>query len=287
MHTTLKKAIPNRCMPLARGAYYTLYPSRERQPPDYEGFGLAMWDKLMPWGGHSPDPIAARFEDSHEELKKRYNEGGFQLTQYQTLDEGRHLIESDKWRQYIVYWSAVQAVANSASQNPNFVECGVRNGISAFFALSAANQTAVNWTGYLYDAWEGMREKELSESELGNIGKGEKQSESITQANLIEYSDHTVFNKGFIPESFDKSRNPSEVSWLHIDLNSSMPTKATLEFFSDRLLQGGVILFDDYGWKNYHETREAINQFARSPHTGGRLLSLPTGQAIYFNDELV
>ena len=62
----------------------------------------------------------------------------------------------------------------------------------------------------------------------------------------------------------------------------SKPTESALDFFYPRLVPGGVILFDDYGWDAYEDTKNAIeNFFTNKP---GILMKLPTGQAIYFHN---
>lgn len=74
---------------------------------------------------------------------------------------------------------------------------------------------------------------------------------------------------------------PSSIVYLHIDLNAAIPTLKSLEFFYPRLVRGGVIIFDDYGWREYDDTRVVINEFFNDKP--GLILCLPTGEAIYFN----
>ena len=78
-----------------------------------------------------------------------------------------------------------------------------------------------------------------------------------------------------LPES------PHSIVYLHIDLNSAKPTLAALNFFYPRLVKGGVILFDDYGWREYKDTKKVVDEFFSSKP--GILLKLATGQAIYYH----
>ncbi len=55
-----------------------------------------------------------------------------------------------------------------------------------------------------------------------------------------------------------------------------------LEFFYPRLVVGGVILFDDYGWDAYEDTKNTIENFFKDKP--GLLMKIPTGQAIYFHN---
>ena len=67
---------------------------------------------------------------------------------------------------------------------------------------------------------------------------------------------------------------------MHIDLNSTKPTIDTLDFFFSRLIKGGIIIFDDYGAKNYSVLRNEIDKFLSTK--SGILLEIPTGRAIFF-----
>ena len=95
---------------------------------------------------------------------------------------------------------------------------------------------------------------------------------------LIEFKNKTIYNKGFIPDIFSKANNPKTISWLHIDLNSSMPTLESLKFFYPKLEKNGVILFDDYGGVGYEKTRDVVENFFKNKKND--FLHLPTGQAI-------
>jgi len=101
-----------------------------------------------------------------------------------------------------------------------------------------------------------------------------------TKANLNEFKEHCEFVKGYIPEIFTENPGPDNLSWLHIDLNSSMATQKALEQFVPKLLSGCVILFDDCGWAGYKETKEVVDEFFSKKD--GILMPLPTGQAIFF-----
>ena len=135
---------------------------------------------------------------------------------------------------------------------------------------------------HLYDAWEDMKEEGLLESESWHVNLYKKLDIELTRKNLSEFSNNIVYHKGHIPDSLiSKPESPESIFYLHIDLNSSKPTLATLEFFYPRLVPGGVILFDDYGWEQYEDTKNTIELFFEKK--SGILMKLPTGQAIYFH----
>jgi len=179
----------------------------------------------------------------------------------------------------VVFWSARYASQATTSPVKHLVECGVCDGLTAYYAMSAVKQSW-RFKAFLYDAWEGMKAEFLLESEKAAAGAYSYLSLDATKRNLRPFDDDVVFIKGFIPDSFQHASLPSEIAWLHIDLNSAPPTAAALTALFDSISSGGVILFDDYGWPGWHDTKVAIDRFFDGKR--GILLPMPTGQAIFF-----
>ena len=101
----------------------------------------------------------------------------------------------------------------------------------------------------------------ITDVENSKIGSYDSLSFETTKKNLKHYPHKITFNKGYIPDIFNANNNPKKISWLHIDLNSSMPTLKSLEFFYDKIESNGIIIFDDYGWKGYEDTRYVVDKF--------------------------
>ena len=83
--------------------------------------------------------------------------------------------------------------------------------------------------------------------------------------------------RGAVPMSFEEAV-PERVAFLHVDMNSSKSEIAALEVLFDKVSRGGVIVFDDYGWRAYRRQQEAEDVFMRA--RGQRILELPTGQGL-------
>jgi O-methyltransferase len=236
----------------------------------FEGWGMTT-DRIPPWRG-VPDRIANDFLRAHQEMVQAVRSGSFKLTQFDAIEDKEALLNSLMWRHYVVFWSARYA---AIVPGKNIVECGVCDGLTIFFALRALHNER---TAYLYDAWEGMLGKNLLESEKRHLGDYSYLSVETTQKNLAGFN--TVYVKGHIPETFRAAKLPTDVVWFHVDLNSSLPTTASLQEFFDKMLVGGVILFDDYADPAYGDTKHAVDAFFADK--SGVLLPLPTGQAIFF-----
>jgi O-methyltransferase len=199
-------------------------------------------------------------------------------------------IDDLKWRHWFLIFCLhfaleFEKIPKNDSKNPlNFVECGVADGITSYFLLNELDSVKgdVKYTLHLYDSWEPMREDQLVPSEFKNIGAYENSDLDRTKKNLSRFLENIVIHKGFIPESLtaDPPSPTDSIAFMHIDLNSSSPTLAALEFFYPKMTTGGVIVFDDYGWKEYRETKEIIDTFFSSKP--GILLKMPTGQGLFF-----
>lgn len=190
------------------------------------------------------------------------------------------------WRHWTITYAVRHAVQFTQEPDIKLVECGVCDGMSAFFTLKELKgqyylEHINSFCLHLYDSWGSMREQGLLEEEKGIAGQFRENDIERTKKNLSDFDDNTVYHQGFIPESLNSSPTaPESISYLHIDLNSVEPTIAALEFFFPRLLRGGIVLFDDFGWKEYRPTREAVIKFFVDKP--GIFMPSPTGQAIYY-----
>lgn len=61
-------------------------------------------------------------------------------------------------------------------------------------------------------------------------------------------------------------------------MNGIEPERHALEFFYEKMVPGGVIYFDDYGWPGYVELKRMIDNFFRDKPEN--ILYMPTGQGI-------
>jgi hypothetical protein len=255
-------------LPGAEGAWIALNRIVGRWPaPAFSGWGMTT-DTLPPWAAGG-DRLTHEFISVHSDLIDRVRRGQFHLSQFEDAPDKTKVLQGLMWRHYLVFWSARHAARASDAPTKTLVECGVCDGLTAFFAMRAMERTP--FAAVLYDAWEGITTPSGSYSGIAL---------EATRRNLQDYKGEATFVKGFLPQSFANAPLPSDIVWLHIDLNAAQATTAVLETLSSRMLPGGVILFDDYGWRDYQDTKAAIETFTGGMR--GQLLALPTGQAMFF-----
>jgi hypothetical protein len=83
--------------------------------------------------------------------------------------------------------------------------------------------------------------------------------------------------KGRVPEVFATSV-PDQIAFLHLDLNDAGAEIAALTELFPRLVPGGMIVLDDYGWAAYRAQQDAEEPFFAA--RGHSVLELPTGQGL-------
>lgn len=225
------------------------------------------------------DLIAEKFFTANQQLVSKVEDGTFCLSALHNIQDKIAFLQELMFRHYYVFWSARYAAAATRCSVKNIVECGVCDGMSVYFAMKALRDGAP-FKAFLYDAFEGMKREYLLESEKATAGRYSNLTIDIPKSNLAGFSEYTTFCQGFIPESFSRHVNPADLVWLHIDLNSSLPTTAALEYFFDRIERGGIVLFDDYASPEFFDTKLAVDRFLTDKR--GVLMPLPTGQALYF-----
>ena len=83
--------------------------------------------------------------------------------------------------------------------------------------------------------------------------------------------------KGILPESL-KDNCPKKIAFVHIDLNNTLAEIGVLKFIFDRIVSGGIIILDDFGWSAYSEQQQKEKDFFQKRNL--KVMELPTGQGI-------
>jgi O-methyltransferase len=116
----------------------------------------------------------------------------------------------------------------------DMAELGVYNGATAAIMLKAAPSKTL----HLFDTFEGLPDSE------GKFDKGEwNGSLESVKRNLSQWKG-VVYHTGFFPASADQFE--ARFSFVHLDADLYMSTKAALEWFWPRLNIGGAILSHDF-----------------------------------------
>lgn len=180
-----------------------------------------------------------------------------------------------QWRTYIVCWFA-NHVKNLEG---DFVECGVNTGAYSRAVIDYIDFANTKKAFYLFDTFSGLEENLVSESEK-KIGIKDYFGtyKDVYQQVLDTFSQFNVkVIKGAVPYTLPEC-TADKICYLSIDMNCVEPEIAAANYFWDKLVCGGVILLDDYGFPMHIHQKHAFDEFAKEK--GVKILSLPTGQGI-------
>ncbi|HAC66274.1 MAG TPA: methyltransferase [Cyanothece sp. UBA12306] len=152
-------------------------------------------------------------------------------------------------------------------------ECGVyRGATSELICQKFQHQEKIH---YAFDSFEGLSKPLDMDGEFWQTGSLTT-SEDIARQNLASYSDKIKFYKGWIPERFPEV-NSEAFCFVHIDVDLYEPTLESLKFFYPKLVVGGIILCDDYGFSTCPGAKLAFDEYMSDKIE--KIVHVPTGQA--------
>lgn len=149
-------------------------------------------------------------------------------------------------------------------------ECGAYYGASSW--LICEHFRGADKTHHVFDSFEGLSAPSASDGGFWRQGDM-KVGEDIVRERLAKY-DVTIY-KGWIPERFAEIIN-NRFCFVHVDVDLYQPSLDSLHFFYPRLICGGIILCDDYGFATCPGAKEAFDKYmADKPE---EIIHAPTGQ---------
>lgn len=185
------------------------------------------------------------------------------------------------WRYNTLIWAA----RNCLDLPGDFVECGVYRGDMTWMITQMVDVEGAGKRFYLYDTFAGFDPKYSSEDDFPDSPGLYQFADKQYKAPGIEahvrqrFGDkpYVIITKGAVPDILQRI-SPERVALVHLDLNSPKAETGALEVLFDRVSPGGLIVFDDYGWKQFHRQKRAADDFMSA--RGQTILELPTGQGL-------
>jgi len=127
---------------------------------------------------------------------------------------------------------------------------------------------------YAFDSFAGLSAPGPADGaywEQGDLASAEE----IARARLEPFD--AVICRGWIPDSFENV-DVGQLCFAHIDVDLYEPTLESLKFFYPRVVSGGIILCDDYGFTTCPGARRAVDEYmVDRPEP---VVHVPTGQAV-------
>lgn len=194
------------------------------------------------------------------------------------LDDAQFMAACDKnletnleksliWRIHVLCWAA----RNGMRLEGDFMECACYKGTSARIVCDYLDLGRSDKHYYLYDIFEhdaGMDHHDMPEHGADLYGKVKQRFADMQNVHVTQ---------GSVPEILHQVA-PEKIAFMHLDINSVAAEIGVLEFLFDRIVPGGVIILDDYGWLAYRAQKETEDPFFAA--RGYRVLELPTGQGM-------
>jgi hypothetical protein len=166
-----------------------------------------------------------------------------------------------------------QLAKSVANLEGDTAECGVFRGKGSFLICKALQESRP-FTHHAFDSFEGLsapsEEDKQFKYDTGKLVIKEEDIKVWQENDLsvgldtakinLQAFDFIKYYKGWIPERFDEVAD-KQFKFVHIDVDIYEPTKQSLEFFYPRVVSGGIILCDDYGWVDCPGAKKAMDDF--------------------------
>lgn len=175
------------------------------------------------------------------------------------------------------FWNLMQwYMWNKHIQLPT-VECGVYKGLA-----SSLMQMYHPQEHHVFDSFEGLSAP--TDRDNGTAQRSGKFACDLqtVQHNLRDY-DQIHFYKGWIPTVFQQADPDREYRFVHIDVDFYDPIYTSLKYFWPKVCNGGVIVVDDYGYRDYPGARKAVVNFCVQNNLSW--VPLSTGNAIILKQD--
>ncbi len=191
---------------------------------------------------------------------------------YAAAMKQQYMPDTDIWRYHINHWAAWKALQVEG----DFVECGVYKGSTAMSNLIYLRPLINNRKYYLFDTFDGPDKEVSTKDEYDRLKDHYPDCYQFVVDSFKPYPNVVVI-KGSVPGTL-RQKQIDKISYLSIDMNCAYPEYEAMAYFWPKLVPGGVIVLDDYGWPMCENQKAEADRFARE--VGTRIMALPNGQGI-------
>lgn len=154
-------------------------------------------------------------------------------------------------------------------------EVGTYKGTLAYLMRNAVKKPI-----HVFDSFEGLSGRWPQDSiKWGDVGTekgGIACSLEQVKENLKDFPDIKYY-KGWVPERFNEIKN-LKFSFVYIDVDVYQPTKDSFDFFYPKMVKGGIIMCDDYGFNAWPGAKKAVEEM--SVKHGFKVIELSTAQCV-------
>lgn len=182
---------------------------------------------------------------------------------------GHTLVSADRC------WILSSCMSHARQMAGDFAEFGVFRGGTALLAARILSEAADGRCLHLFDSFQGM--PRTSDGEPYQAGDFDQTSAQEVERLVASAGARVKLHVGFIPQTFEAA-HIERLAFAHIDVDLFQTVLDCVEFVYPRLIPGGIIVFDDYGFPGCVRAREATDKAFRNFRE--KPIYLPTGQAM-------
>ncbi|HEX5380548.1 MAG TPA: TylF/MycF/NovP-related O-methyltransferase [Phenylobacterium sp.] len=168
------------------------------------------------------------------------------------------------WRTATLVWAARSA----ARLDGDFVECACYRGSSARTVADLVDISSRRY--FLYDLFD-------HDETMPHHSMPEHSAKLYAEVRERFPEPNVIITQGRVPDSLALAA-PDRIAFMHLDLNNAEAEIGALEVLWDRILPGGVLVLDDFGWLAYSKQHWAETAWLRE--RGHFILEMPTGQGL-------
>lgn len=164
-------------------------------------------------------------------------------------------------------------------------EAGTFRGLSSYVVCAYQkhdNPTFDGSTHHIFDSFRGLSparpEDQPPKGIKSNAQTGRHAAGmDIVRQTLSDFPEVKMF-KGWIPDVMKEAPAGATYRFAHIDVDLYEPTLGAAEYFLPRMVPGGIVICDDYGFLSWPGATQAIDESAKKH--GFRVACLSAGNAV-------
>lgn len=221
------------------------------------------------------NPALLHAYDADNPIRKLY------VKAIQTAQKGKPDNDYKQYRYYILHQLLQHALR---SRLGDVVECGCWHGHSTILTAELIKQDGTMRELHVFDSFKGLSEFKKQDMSSFQPTKKHRDAERVHYASdfdrlkqLVKPYGFVKLHKGWIPDVFT-GVDMDQIAFATIDVDLYEPTRDSLAFVYPRLVDGGVIFFDDYGYNCFPGARAAVDEYLAN-HTPKLFVENPMGSA--------
>lgn len=151
-------------------------------------------------------------------------------------------------------------------------ECGAYRGAGSYLICSDPSRRRQRRSHHIFDSFEGLSDPSAVDGSHW-AARDLAVSLDVVKKNLAPFED-VHYHKGWIPDRFADVAD-RQFAFVHVDVDLYEPTRMSVAYFYPRLVAGGILLCDDYGFTTCPGATLAVDEVLAD--TPERMIRLPDG----------